>query len=444
MNVRYYKKLLPLYLLFMFRPAVAFARNTGVVNQRSFIMLSTLLIITIFVLLYFGYIGFKAYRSEKSKRTDKNTQMGFMVNTFQELVQKLKEKERELDEMRRRAEERAENIESYNENILQSVPSGVMSFGRDLRVTSINSSAERMLSVSADDSMGKSYDEIFSGKISELIRNNESLSREEVIYESPSHNRLWLGLTISPLKDSKGESIGKILIFTDLTDLKALESQVRLRENLSSLGEMSAGIAHELRNPMGVIAGYTKILSKKVSDDLKENVDSINKEIEMMDRIISDFMSFAHPLNLNKTIFDISEMLKEIAKSVITDDKDIHVDCSLDACDVEADETLLRQVMTNLIQNSVEAIRDSGNVSLSAEKRGSSVHIGIADSGHGISDGIRSKIFMPFYTTKEKGTGLGLAIVHKIVVSHGGSISFDSSDNGTTFNVVLKGPESSS
>jgi PAS domain S-box-containing protein len=428
----------------MLYPSVTFAQDFGSVDKRSFIMLSTLLIITIFVLLYFVYIGFKSYRSEKNKRADKDTQMGFMVNTFQELVQKLKEKEREIEEMRRLAEERAENIESYNENILQSVPSGVVSFDRELRVTSINSAAERMLSVSADDGVGKSFDEIFSGKISELIRNNESLNREEVIYESPAHSRLWLGLTISPLKDSKGESIGKIIIFTDLTDLKALESQVRLRENLSSLGEMSAGIAHELRNPMGVIAGYTKILSRKVSDDLKENVDSINKEIEMMDRIISDFMSFAHPLNLNKTVFDISEMLREIARSVLSDDKDIHVNYSLDKCDVEGDETLLRQVITNLIQNSVEAIRESGELSLSTGRRGSSVHIGIADTGHGISDEIRSKIFMPFYTTKEKGTGLGLAIVHKIVISHGGSISFNSSADGTAFNVILKGPESSS
>ncbi|MEE9524932.1 MAG: ATP-binding protein [Thermodesulfovibrionales bacterium] len=418
---------------------MTFAQDFGSVDQRSFIMLSTLLIITIFVLLYFVYLGYKAYRSEKTKRADKDTQMGFMVNTFQELVQKLKEKERELEEMRRLAEERAENIESYNENILQSVPSGVVSFDRELRVTSINSAAERMLLVSADDGVGKLFDEIFNRKISELIRNNESLNREEVIYESPSHSRLWLGLTISPLKDSKGESIGKIIIFTDLTDLKALESQVRLRENLSSLGEMSAGIAHELRNPMGVIAGYTKILSRKVSDDLKENVEAINKEIEMMDRIISDFMSFAHPLNLNKTVFDISEMLREISKSIPTGDKEIHVNYSMNKCDVEGDETLLRQVITNLFQNSIEAIRERGELSLSSEKRGSSVHIGIADTGHGISDEIRSKIFMPFYTTKEKGTGLGLAIVHKIVISHGGSISFNSSADGTAFNVILKG-----
>ncbi len=444
MNIQYHKTLILLCVLYMFYPSVAFAQDIGSVDQRSFIMLSTLLIITIFVLLYFVYIGFKAYRSEKNKRTDKDTQMGFMASTFQELVQKLKEKERELEEMRRLAEERAENIESYNDNILQSVPSGVISFDRELRVTSINSAAERMLSVSADDGVGKSFDEIFNRKISELIRNNESLNREEVIYESPSHSRLWLGLTVSPLKDSKGKSIGKIIIFTDLTDLKALESQVRLRENLSSLGEMSAGIAHELRNPMGVIAGYTKMLSRKVSDDLKENVDAINKEIEMMDRIISDFMSFAHPLNLNKTVFDISEMLREIAKSVLTVDKDIHVNYSLDKCDVEGDETLLRQVITNLIQNSVEAIRERGELSLRSEKRGSSVHIGIADTGHGISDEIKSKIFMPFYTTKEKGTGLGLAIVHKIVVSHGGSISFNSSADGTAFNVMLKGPGSSS
>ncbi len=387
---------------------------------------------------------FKTYRTGKEKGAEKNTRMDFMVNTFHDLVRKLKEKENELHELKRCAEERAEHVENYNENILQSVPSGVISFDNDLRVTSVNTAAERILAIKADQCIGKPYNDIFHDHISDMILRNDRLAREEVVYESPRHKRLWLGLNISPLKDKSGSPIGKIIIFTDLTDLKALESQIRLRENLSSLGEMSAGIAHELRNPMGVIAGHTRILSKKAPEELAGNIDAINREIGMMDRIITDFMSFAHPLNVNRTVFDISSMVEELARTAISEDSKINLSLSFDRCLIEGDETLLRQVFTNLIQNAIEAMKDRGKLSIDIGKSASSVIIKIADSGHGISGKIKDKVFLPFYTTKEKGTGLGLAIVHKIVIAHGGDISFDSKPDGTVFRIILPCPEKSS
>lgn len=416
-------------------------RGVDIMDKRILLVFMIFAVVLILGLLYFVRLAFKTYRSEKNRDSDKESKVSFMVNTFHELVQKLKDKEGELDELRRRAEERAEDVESYNENILQSVPSGVVSFDSDLRVTRINASAEKILSVSSDQCIGRKYDEIFDQQISNLILNKDSLLREEVIYESPSHSRLWLGLTIWPLKNKEGSPIGKIIVFTDLTDLKALESQMKLRENLSNLGELSAGIAHELRNPMGVIAGYTRILSKKVTGELGDTVEAINKEIGMMDRIITDFMSFSHPLNINKTTLDVSHMVEEITRSLKPEDRNINVNLSLGECTVEGDETLMRQVFTNLIQNSVEAMREGGELIIRSRTSGSSVSIEITDTGHGISNEIKNKIFLPFYTTKEKGTGLGLAIVHKIIISHGGNISFTSSEEGTTFRTVLPGPD---
>ncbi|UCG78986.1 MAG: PAS domain-containing protein [Nitrospirota bacterium] len=430
--------LIPFIAIAVF-PAEAFSAEANApVDSGGFLFLFISVIALLFLgILYMIRIAMKAYRSNKMSGSGKNSQVGFMASTFQELVQKLKEKENELQELRRIAEERAESMESYNENILQSVPSGVVSFDKDHNMTSMNTSGEKILGLDAKHCIGKPYDEIFNKQISRIISDNQSLLREEVIYETPSHSRLWLGMTISPLNDNQGQPIGKIIIFTDLTDLKALESQVRLRENLSSLGEMSAGIAHELRNPMAVIAGHTKMLSKKVPDEMRASVEEINNEIRMMDRIISDFMSFAHPLNLNRTSIDPDEMIRDIIRTISEEKEGIEIIVNLSKCRIDADETLLRQVFSNLIQNAMDAMIEGGKLTISSKRVDSKCQIEIRDYGHGISDEIRSKIFLPFYTTKEKGTGLGLAIVHKIIVSHGGSISFESSQDGTAFRLIL-------
>lgn len=411
-------------------------------DDRAIFISWFLLLITLFMLLVLIRPVVKYLKSGKLNKTDRDSQTGFIVSTFHELVHKLKEKEKELDTLRKEAVERAEHIESYNENILQSVPSGVVSFDENHRVASINAAAQKILGVSAGECIGKHYEELFchNKKIAEIIHEYDSLERGEVIYESASNRRLWLGLNISPLINKQGLPIGKIIVFTDITGLKALESQIKLRESLSNLGEMSAGIAHELRNPMGVIAGYTKMLLKRVPEELKMTVDSIDKEIKMMDRIISDFMSFTHPLHINKGVFDIADVLKEVADNIITDDKKINLHLNLNDCVVEADETLMKQVYTNLIQNAVDAMGEGGELTITSEKTDSLINVSIADTGYGISDEIKSKVFLPFYTTKEKGTGLGLAIVHKIIISHGGGITFESSPEGTVFNMSLPRP----
>ncbi len=251
-----------------------------------------------------------------------------------------------------------------------------------------------------------------------------------------------MGLTLSPLKDSEGAIIGQILVFTDLTHLKAIESQIELRDKLSSLGEISAGIAHELRNPMAVIAGYTKLLSKKADTSIKPTVDAISKEIVVMDRIITDFLSFAKPAELNVTDINLRELIENCVASTRGEQDDIIIKLAINNLPlIKGDEVLLRQAFINLLQNSTESMPKGGVLTIEAtslsDRERDSVEIFISDTGHGISEDIKDKIFLPFFTTKEKGTGLGLAIVHKIVVSHGGSISVDSSEKGTIFKIKL-------
>ena len=221
---------------------------------------SVILLIVVAIFLYILRAFIRFYSAKKRSERKDLTHVSFIVDTFHELVSKLKDKERELEVLRQKAEDRAITIEGYNENILQSVPSGVMSFDEGMRIMKVNLAAEKILEVKGEMIVGRYHTDVLNKPITDLLNDRKVIERGEISYITPSGKKIWLGLTLSPLKDSAGRTIGQILIFTDLTQLKAFESQMELRARLSSLGEISAGIAHELRNPLGVIAGYTKLL----------------------------------------------------------------------------------------------------------------------------------------------------------------------------------------
>ena len=397
---------------------------------------SVILLIVVAIFLYILRAFIRFYSGKKRSERKDVTHVSFIVDTFHELVSKLKDKERELEVLRQKAEDRAITIEGYNENILQSVPSGVMSFDEGMRIMKVNLAAEKILEVKGEMIVGRYHTDVLNKPITDLLNDRKVIERGEISYITPSGKKIWLGLTLSPLKDSAGRTIGQILIFTDLTQLKAFESQMELRARLSSLGELSAGIAHELRNPLGVIAGYTKLLSKKLDSSLTPTVDAISREIIVMDRIISDFLSFAKPAELNISDIDLKTIIENCVTAVTGERGNIKLNLDINGLPViKGDEVFLRQAFTNLIQNAVEAMPQGGKLTINASSKGDFLDVAISDAGHGIAENIMDKIFLPFFTTKENGTGLGLAIVHKIVISHGGNISVESSEKGTTFRI---------
>ena len=398
-----------------------------------------LLVLTLIVLVLVFFYLFKTvtrfYNKKKSTERKDTSQVGFVVDTFHELVSKLKEKERELEILRQKAEDRAVIIEGYNENILQSVPSGVMSFDEELRITKVNLTAEKVFEVKRETVLGKSHEDVLNRPITDLLKEKKVIERGEISYATPSGRKIWLGLNLSPLKNKEGKTIGQILVFTDITEIKAFEAQMELRSRLSSLGEISAGIAHELRNPMGVIAGYTKLLSKKADESLSPTVNAIAKEINVMNRIISDFLSFAKPAELNISDVDLKGIIENCVSVVAGGKGDIKTHIDIDGLPaIKGDEVLLRQAFTNLVQNAIESMPKGGELSVRSSL-GDFIEISISDTGPGIAENIVDKIFLPFFTTKDRGTGLGLSIVQKIIVSHGGNIFVDSGNKGTTFRI---------
>lgn len=411
-------------------------------NESGPLLLLAFLLLFILLILFLSFrmvIKLKKARDKKEERG--KSDVSFVVETFHDLLSKLKEKEKELDDLRKKAEARAGIIESYNEYILQSVPSGVISFDRDMKVTKVNSAAERILDIRSADVIGKDFKDIFREPLLNLLSKIDLLERKEIQYVTNSGRNIYLGLTVTPLINGEGDVIGQIMVFTDLTDLKALRDQAELRDRLSSLGEMAAGIAHELRNPMGVIAGYTKILQKKIDPSLLGIVDSISREIVAMDRIISDFLFFAKPTDINPYELNLKKLIEDCLDNIIGSkdrSSEIQIFTNLEGIPpVSGDEILLRQAFNNIIQNAVEAMPQGGELRVAYRTSSDYIEVSISDTGHGIPPDIKEKVFLPFYSTKEKGTGLGLAIAQKVIVSHRGDIKISDSEKGSTFIIRL-------
>ena len=381
----------------------------------------------------------------------------FVMGTFANLIQELKEKEQELARLRGLAEERARHVESYNENILRSVASGVLTVDRELRITSFNEAAERILGLSRSAVIGRRPGELFGAEhpltriIAQTLERQEWLSRQELELEGPS-GQVWVGMSTSLLRDQAGTVLGATVVFTDLTEIKRLQEQVELRRRLSVLGEMSAGIAHEFRNYMGTIMGYARLLAKQQPDDsVRQMADAIHGELKAMNRLIDDLLQFGRHTELALQPTDLTGLLKRSVAHVASRcaEQRVTVSFSLPSSagggsggelpPVQLDEGLMHQALLNLFNNAIDAMADGGTLSVHAKRIGlRDVELTISDTGAGIPPEHLEKIFLPMFTTKEKGTGLGLALAHKIVLSHGGRISVDSKEgSGTTFRIVL-------
>ncbi|MCI0529802.1 MAG: ATP-binding protein, partial [Nitrospira sp.] len=385
---------------------------------------------------------------------------GFVLDTFQDLIRRLKEKEQELERLRKVAEERADHIESYNENILRSVSSGVITFNQEEVITSFNLAAERILGWVVSSVIGRACSDVF-GKRSQITRLVQSaLNHKEVtirkeleLVQEPvggsgqagrrKWEKIWVGVSTSLLMDKQDRVIGTTMVFTDLSEIKRLQEQVELKKRLTLLGEMSAGIAHEFRNYMGTIMGYAKLLAKKTGPEFGASgmIQSIILELESMEQLINELLDFSKFTELNLQPVDLGRVIEKVVHQIFEQSKGLLPKLTLILSPrlgkVQLDEVLIRQALGNIIQNALEAMPNGGELkiqvglrprSIPLDKRvgdtspaileNKEVEIEIQDTGVGISLEVQDKIFLPFFTTKEKGTGLGLALVHKIILSH--------------------------
>lgn len=234
-----------------------------------------------------------------------------------------------------------------------------------------------------------------------------------------------------------------------LHQLETMEEQVRRSERLAALGEMAAGLAHEVRNPLGIIRSATELLGeqKDSGGSRSELTSSVIEEVERLNTVVSDFLDFARPVAPRKEPLDIALLISRVLALLETEAAQRGITLKWNSPEgsfpqVEGDETMLHRAILNLCKNSLEAMDNGGTLSVDVRTKAAgdspAMIVSVHDTGPEIPEEIRSKIFNPFFTTKSEGTGLGLALVHQIIDSHGGSVTFSSQEGqGTTFLVSL-------
>ncbi len=341
----------------------------------------------------------------------------------------------------------SKDMREYNNLILQCIPSGVMVINMDGLVAFCNSSADSILCINYLKKKDKNYMSVLKGnsQIIQLIKagiNGETHFRKQMQIKMDGSSK-WIGMTTSILYDDKANPIGVIAVFSDITDVKELEADIKLKERLSAVGELSAGVAHEIRNPLSAIAGYAELLKKGLSEDeIISATDAIIRETKNLNRIVTNFLSFVRKPQPVFKETDINALIREIISMVSLDKNAKKIDFNINLSDslplIEADPFELRMAFLNIIQNAVQAMPNGGRLSVRSSVQFGKIFLEIADTGGGIPKEIGDRIFNPFFTTKEQGTGLGLAIVHKIIESHNGKIEFKSNKGkGTTFIIKL-------
>ncbi len=377
----------------------------------------------------------------------------WMIQTFEWLIAQLKEKEQALEELRRVADEARVAVESDNENILQSVTSGVVTLDSAQEITRLNAAAERILHLVPEAAVGQRYAALFGGDVdlATLQATPETGRRRECLVTRADGTAVWIGLTASSLRDRRGAVIGATIVFTDLTEIKALQEQVELKQRLALMGEMSAWIAHEFRNDLGTIFGFSKLLEKQMGADhpARGSLSAIHRSITRMERLITEMLAYARTSEIQPSPVPLADLLRDLVDQAKVASPGIEWHLALQAVSVVLDPVLMRQTFSNLIHNAIEAMDGAGQVTVRIDRPSNgAVRVEIIDTGPGIAPAYLPRIFLPFVTTKATGTGLGLALAHKIVLAHNGHISAENHrDGGACFIVELPmsfgvGPES--
>jgi two-component system, NtrC family, sensor histidine kinase PilS len=332
-------------------------------------------------------------------------------------------------------------LQNLHENILQSLTSGVVTLDLYGRIISVNRTGLDILGIKSEEHiLGKDLSNLMKGlHIEDLI----SKKREQMLYSAPDGRKVTLGFSSSELKDTEEETRGYIMIFQDLTEVKELEDRLRNSEKMALLGQLAAGLAHELRNPLSAISGAVEILSSDVkpTEDNLRLVRMASQEVERLNLLVEDFLILTMPIQKLTTLVDIGQIVFDTIESFTKTIRRGNIEI-LNQVEkgiyVQADSYRLKQAMWNLLLNSVDAMPIGGLIVVKSKTEDGNVVVEISDEGKGIDENFISRIFDPFFTTKEVGTGLGLAIVQKVIEGYNGKINVMSSrGNGATFVITL-------
>jgi PAS domain S-box-containing protein len=351
-----------------------------------------------------------------------------------------------------------EEVKGLARNILQSIPTGILTVNRSGLITAVNPTAEAVLKRSTADLLGNSYESVFgSGEmirevLDRALKSHRHLNQKDLSYEGNGRLQTIRVSTVE-LTGDDGEPAGVLLQAQDVTEWLGLEQRVRVAEKLAALHTLSAGVAHELRNPLSAIDLNRHLLEEELQEHgpltsgTTHYLHILNAECRRLSAILDNFMKFARPSSVDTHEVDLHRVIEHIVTLMQLEAQEhtIHLEHTIenDLPRVLGDETQIGQVLVNVIVNAFHAMPDGGDCHITADSCTADgkrwVEISVRDTGIGIPEEALPRLFDPFYTTKPGGSGLGLAIAYRIMQDHGGLIKVRSvPGNGTA--VELKFP----
>lgn len=382
-----------------------------------------------------------------------------MQEDFQRLNVELDEKNEELENTLRETRTNRERLNS----ILQSLQSGVIVIDTNGTVTQFNRAAE-IIGCKEKDAVGRPYGEVAPhGKteygLLDTLKNRKEIRHEEKLLTAKNGTLVPVNYSTSLILDENGEPNGAVEVFHDISKIKEMEQEVIQTRTLAALGEMSATVAHEIRNPLGGIGTYTALLERDLErdDPRRELVRNILQGIARLNKIVTNLLVYTRPMRANFRNVDLNELVEEVTNFAALEigqrhGDNIEIDSNLPKRNLfsKADPEKMQQLLLNLFFNAAQAVNKKGKIiiklnrinklpeEIKTTRKNSWNRISIRDTGPGIPTEKIKQIFNPFFTTREDGTGLGLAIVQKITDVHGGIIRVKSKTNhGANFELYL-------
>ncbi len=431
-------------MLFAFGPVTTGARAPVLLLVFISTLVVTILCVTLllrWLLRPYRQLVGEAERAPVSAQPIKaRDEAEFVLETFQSVVAQLQSQQRTLESLTAQASERAASAQKFSERIVASVPSGLIAFGAQGQATMVNAPARILLDTDGE-AEGQHLSALLAtvpelaGMVERCLKTGELYRREEVLATGAGGRTRRLGVTIAPIDPVMERGArGALCLLTDLTEVTQLREQVALKRNLESLGEMSAGLAHEFKNALATLHGYAQLMQTLELDERGRGAAAgLLGEVRSLSAMVTAFLNFARPQPLDLTDVSLSELIEECSDELksLYDGLRVRLVIEGELPNVQADERMLRQALLNLLRNAAEAIAEETTARM-VTVRGSQEQdttgqvwsrIEISDTGGGIPERDLQRIFIPFFTTKSKGHGVGLALAHRVVTEHGGTLS---------------------
>ncbi|OEG00260.1 hypothetical protein BHF71_05650 [Vulcanibacillus modesticaldus] len=335
-------------------------------------------------------------------------------------------------------QKRLAKVEMHSKIMLDHISDGVIRVDNNGVINGFNRGAELMTGFKTEEVLGKKYDDIFIKrktmftKLTYTLNTGKEYNYKKEIFTQDG-KKIHLMITTKILRDEEGNQIGAMGIYKDITHLEELTYQIQRADKLAVVGELAAGTAHEIRNPLTSIKGFIQLLETQIEDkEKKRYISLILKEINNINEIIKEMLLLAKPSKPSKTVVSINQTINDIVSFMKSDavlkNVEIFTDLKRDLPFIEVDERQIKQVFINIIRNALQAMKDGGELHifsrLNEKKR--MVEVIFVDQGEGIPPDRLQRIYEPFYTTKEDGTGLGLPVSYQIMKNHDGDIQIHS------------------